>query len=329
MQQDSDSSLQDSFKRAQECLRQLCSKAEGSRRMEIVKGCVQSLVDYQAYLKNLDIECSEYPGVRAQLTDRAFEAESTFRILLAEGLKSLNDIRDSGLLHAQASALANSLDSDEKDIADILDKLGERHPEMPLSLPDDFYAQTLTAIREQEARIGYDDSAQVLILSKRSVGDGGIIKRRFRLLPQAGDLGRIDVDSFFAANGGFAIRPGNPIEVPTDCHHRVTLPYLNGNSTDLYAAALGALASAREAIYHHARKVSEYGHGASVVRANDPITVAVAIAGVAVAVAATVILLNLNIPGLFPPSISLDVNIAFLLFGAAVIVGVIVYIFLL
>jgi hypothetical protein len=72
---------------------------------------VRQLVDYRAYLAAVeaksDVGCV---GLRGQLAERAFAAEGIFRVLLAEGLKSLNDLRDSGMLHAGLSEFARTLE---------------------------------------------------------------------------------------------------------------------------------------------------------------------------------------------------------------------------
>lgn len=319
-----ESSLQERLKAGQECLSRLCPEEEKSRRLAISEECVRSLTSYQGFLKSLEGE-RDCAGSRAQLADRAFEAEAACRILFAEGLRSLNDLRDSGLLHAQMTDIARSLGTGEKAVAEIFAMAKEQKSKMPISLPDEYYEQTLAVVQKADVRVRYDAEANVLVVRKRNALGGDTATTRLRLSPQAGDLGRVSIDQFFSPSVRFALKPAGPTPVAPDCHHRATpLPEIGqGGTIDLYGAILGSMAAGRESIYRHARKASEYGHGATVVKARDPVTVLVVAAAVVVpAAVVTAVAGGLALPA----PISGYVFYAFTIFAFVVIVAVALFI---
>src|SRR5215467_10453964 len=112
MENPNQDTLQQKFEEAKACLERMCPPEEGKRRAAVVSFAIGALMDYQAYLS--DLEGADDPaavcgGVRGQLAERAFEAEGQLRILLAEGLSSLNDLRDSGMLQSSLNSFAQAL----------------------------------------------------------------------------------------------------------------------------------------------------------------------------------------------------------------------------
>jgi divalent metal cation (Fe/Co/Zn/Cd) transporter len=94
------------------------------------------------------------------------------------------------------------------------------------------------------------------------------------------------VDQFFGAGDPFRIHGELVIGPPSDCHERASIDAEpeSARTIDAYAGAVGGMATAREAMYRHARKVSQYGHG-NALRGDDPVTTATAVAITAAVVA--------------------------------------------
>ena len=128
--------------------------------------------------------------------------------------------------------------------------------------------------------------ADTLVVRRVGVADGEPQTIGVRISRQAGDLGRISVKEFFGADKTFGIRGAPMFAAPVDCHQRQRPVGAGSDAVQtiaVYTAIVGAMATAREAIYRHARKVSQFGHGTAL-QSKDPVTVATAVAVVAVAV---------------------------------------------
>jgi hypothetical protein len=253
---------------AQKCFERLCPAAERQRRAAVAREMVQNLSDYRAYLAELqpDGPCD---GLRRQLGDRAFEAEEHLRILLAEGLKCVNDLRDSGWLYAGMTEFANWAHG-RQDLAAIVRAAERRRPEEGDDLPPGLLHEFAGQLERRKPVFAYDRDAGLLSVTSTSSIDGNSAVSRVRLAPQAGDLGRVGVGQFFSASGRGGIYAREPVFVPSDCHHLQTRPAID-ETVDLYASLVASLALARESMYRHARKVAEFGHGGATVRAQDPV----------------------------------------------------------
>ncbi|MET0535461.1 MAG: hypothetical protein ABW171_14690, partial [Steroidobacter sp.] len=114
---------------ASACLDVLCPSAERSRRAKVAIESVHALSDYRTYLSAIDAQRDkDCTGLRGPLSERAFAAEGTFRVLMAEGLRSVNDLRDSGMLDAGLSAVALSLERGDMGRVGVEDFFGAGSP---------------------------------------------------------------------------------------------------------------------------------------------------------------------------------------------------------
>lgn len=286
MEQLNDDSLGVRLADARRCLERLCPPAERARRAAVVSEGVRSLIAYRAYLDTVERE-RDTPGCagpRAQVADRAFAEECAFRVLLAEGLNSLNDLRDSGMLHAGLAEFARTVGGGNSDIAAMIRETREEFRKEPLALPDEFFDQALKTVERRQLRVSYEAESRMLVVRGLSLVDGEPEETHVRLAPRAGDSGRASLDQFFGAGDRVGIYAGPPPLAPSDCHQRAsTAGVERPQSAEIYAASIGGLAAAREALYRHARKVSQYGHGTTL-RGHDPGVTTLVIAGVELAV---------------------------------------------
>lgn len=280
MESPSEDKLQKQFDAAMACLERICPRNERTRRAEVTTSTVQALADYRAYLSDLEragdgaMGCG---GLRGQLAERAFDAEGQMRVLLAEGLNSLNDIRDSGLLHASLALFAQGAESGQIDFRTAAEE-SVKQAQKSLDLPSGFTEEVLQILERRTITIRYERESETLVV--RATGlDNEPEETRVRIAPRAGDLGRISLDHFFGDEGGFSVQAEQTRGRRGDCHSRAGR-IERTQSLDAYAAYVGFLALGRETLYRHARKVSRYGHG-SLLRARDPIDAAISVAIIA------------------------------------------------
>jgi hypothetical protein len=288
MENPSEDKLQKQFEAAKACLESMCPPAEGTRRAAVVSSTIGALTSYRTFLSNLEgagETAAVCGGLRGQLPDRAFEAEGQVRVLLAEGLNTLNDLRDSGVLHLSLNSFAQALDGGKLDFLAAARETVKKVQEA-LDLPAQFTDEALGIIERRAVTVRYERESETLVVRTGQV-ENGSEEARIRIAPRAGDTGRIDLQHFFGSDGGFSVYPEPAGSQGGDCHRR-TGQVQPLQSIDAYSGMVGALASAREAMYRHARKVTQYGHG-STVRAQDPVVVlvvAIVVVFVALVVAA-------------------------------------------
>jgi hypothetical protein len=105
-------------------------------------------------------------------------------------------------------------------------------------------------------------------------------------------------------------------------------PLAPDETIDAYASILANLALARESMYRHARKVAEFGHGGSAVRAQDPaaevvVGVAILVVGLFADIAGSS---GLDPLGLGSPGLDFWFGVTMIIAGALIlIVAVIVF----
>jgi hypothetical protein len=257
----------------------LVSPEEHERRVAVVGDALNHLDDYRSYLKALEAGDDRSRGLRPQLTDRAFGAEAAFRVLLAEGLNTVNDLRDTGNLHAVLAHASESLAADgEKGLDATIERAKERLAKAFPNAPTKYLDEAVSIFKRRKMTIDHDDAANVMRIRGPSP-TGGEVDTRVRLEPQAGDLGRVGVSDFFGGSGRVGIHPNIPTYVPPDCHIRPGLVagVVKAESVDAYSAIVGGLAAGRESMYRHARKVAAYGHRGGTDKAHDPVTIIVGI----------------------------------------------------
>jgi hypothetical protein len=294
--------------------------------MKVVEEGVQHLVDYRKFLSQLEGGSSSCSGLQGQAGDRAFDAESTFRVMLAETVQSLNDLRDSGMFHAQLESFAATLGTEEKSVSGMFQGMKEELSKAPIHLPDEFFQELHAMLERQDVQMRHDAKSGVIVMrGRRATGDTPVTIR-VRLSPQVGDLGRVGVEQFFGADGGAGLLASRPVPAPPDCHHQSNRTEAEHSRTvDAYSTLLGGLATARESMYRHARKVSEYGHGETMVRAHDPVVVFLALAAVYAIVGVVFGFLYAFGASILNPIGS--AILSFLAFGLAVACVLIVFIF--
>jgi hypothetical protein len=94
-------------------------------------------------------------------------------------------------------------------------------------------------------------------------------------------------------------------------------------SIDIYASCVAGLALARESMYRHARKVSDFGHSRTALRARDPGTAAIVISlvvGVAGAIITAAGAIGTDPLGLGSPG--RDVGFGLILIAGAILIFV-------
>jgi hypothetical protein len=278
MENANDHKLHEQFAAAKACLKRMCPPDEITRRTGVASSTVRALADYRAYLSDLEREAKSVSGcggLRGQLADRAFAAEGQVRVLLAEGLSSLNDLRDSGVLHTSLALFAEALDDHAIDFRTAA-KESVTQAQRYLQLPEAFANEALKVIERRAVPPRYEKESDTLVF-KGGVGNE-LTENRIRLAPRAGDMGRIGLEHFFGGAGRISIQPAPPGAQPGDCHHGAgQIGPLR--SVDAYAGMVATLASTREAMYRHARKVSQYGHG-TMLQAEEPVTALLVVAGI-------------------------------------------------
>ena len=276
-----DHDTKERLERAQVCLEALCPPSERAHRAELTSAAIREMVEYRDFLAAVDATEPACDALRNRLADRAFAAEASFRVALAQGLESVNDLRDSGMLHATLSDFARSLEGGDEDRARILRDAREELRGGSLALPDDLSDEIVATVSGRLRGFDYNPEEDTLVVRHSSPIGSAVEEVHVRLSAQPGDMGRIGVAQFFGAEGPVGIHGAVMVSPPSDCHERVAADAGEHPTTfDPYAGCVGGMASAREAMYRHARKVSQYGHG-NALRVNDPGTIALVALAVA------------------------------------------------
>jgi hypothetical protein len=269
------------------CLDRLLPERERARRVAVTGEALNRLAEYRAYLDAL-AESSDDPACsgREQLADRAFDAERSYRVLLAEGLRTINDLRDAGMLHSAIGEFGRRAGKD----GDLEGLLADAKRELERAFPDAAshpFDEALPALQRRKIELHNDPQAGTIGIRAPSLTDGSRAGAQVRLAPRPGDLGRVSLDDFFGAGGRAGVHGHTPVALAPDCHHRPSIAVSDRLTVDAYSALVGGLAAGRESMYRHARKVSVYGHGRPAVEARDPVSI---IVGVIIAVGVALII---------------------------------------
>lgn len=156
--------MQEHIRAGISCFQRLCPPPECARRTAAALEALQLLAEYHALLADLESgEADACHGLQAQLADRAFEAEGSLRILLAEGLRTINDLRDSGLLHAAVADFGQSAASGGG-LAQAFHGVRKRVKELARAFPDAALDEGSRAIERRDLTVEYDGESNVLIL---------------------------------------------------------------------------------------------------------------------------------------------------------------------
>jgi len=270
------------------CRELLHDEAEAERRVATALESFRRLRSYDALLGKLATMDPEDQrrchGLTDAMSDRAYDAEAAGRTLIAAGLQTVNELRDSGGLYEAMQALAAELK--EADADELASRLENQIDEIRARFGEGAEAPLQEAAdRIREAKFTVASSKERLVLGRPS-----LVKEQEDIAlgfgPQPGQRGRVSVSDFFSTDPTVnRVWPGR-LYVPDDCHHRPVLvgPYEMPN-IDAYAGILSGLAATKGALYQHARRVDELGHRG--MRGNDPVTailIGIAVVGLALVI---------------------------------------------
>jgi hypothetical protein len=204
------------------------------------------------------------PGLAAQIADRAYDAEVAYRVLARDGLDAVNLVRDSGNLPHALEQLARRAEKGlgPEQLTALLREAAEamgKEEALPRLDP---------AFVEEAARViadlglGISGRGDRLTVSARR-RDGKEVRREFATTPGPGTQGRVGAAELFAEprSSGLASIFGRSLLVDDGCRSRTEAAIGHELPADLYGQLVGALATGRELMYRHARKVEEVGHG--------------------------------------------------------------------
>jgi hypothetical protein len=246
-------------------------------------------------------ELERYPNIQSQMTERAYEAEQGYRVLLDLGVRWMNELSDSGIFSSWLSRSPlkdRALSSTEfkRAAAGAKNFFSERLSSEDVSVFDEI-VQCLEMHKVQMSSRASDDYAI-------DFHDAGGVPRQltFHLQPRSGDAGRISPESFFSSTGALPLSQTSGIYDINDCHRsttrRQTAP---ATSVSLYGTVLGALGTGRELMYRHAREIEELGPAH--LRGAGPAAVVIGIVLIAAAILAAVagVAIILACGGVNPP----------------------------
>ncbi|MFL5963801.1 MAG: hypothetical protein ACJ757_13005 [Gaiellaceae bacterium] len=248
-----------------------------ANRLAAVESTFKQLRGYRSLLQSVEQmnrdERDECPGLAEAITDRAYDAEAATRLLFAHGLQTANELRDTGELYRSLRGLAgDGLDSEA--LATRLDEQVEEAGHKHGDDIADLLREAASLVRETELSLRL--SEQRIVLERPDLS-GGTEEVGIALERQAGQLGRVSVERFFSPDAAHAtIWPGR-LYLPQDCHHRPLVTSRHPETlVDAYSGIVTGMASAKGALYQHARRTEEIGHRG--MRGEDPITAVVLIA---------------------------------------------------
>jgi hypothetical protein len=279
-----------------------------SERLAAATATFNKLRGYRSLLRSAEQLTEEErhrcPGLDDAITDRAFDAEASTRRLIADGLQTVNELRDTGQLYDALHSLAQTGDGlDTDQFAAQLEKHAKRASGEHGEDIGEMIKEAASIVRETALTLRFSD--QRIVLNRPGLGgerdEIGIAVDRL-----AGAVGRVSRERFFSPDSAHAtVWPGR-LYLPLDCHHRpLDVRQVTTDVVDAYSGIVSGLASTKGAIYQHARRTKELGHRG--MRGGDPVTV--------VLVAIAVIGVGLIIYG------AVTGNGALVAFGAILVIG--------
>jgi hypothetical protein len=212
-------------------------------------------------------------GFARGLADRAYEAEHACRVILAESLDAINDLRDGGTLYPLCADAAKRLGSlTPEDISVQLrqaqKQAGSTHPAFAEAFA---LGSALVTDLGLSSSVNDDDTITV---TRKPIGSKKAASISISLHPKPGQSARVSSEQLFATGVMNTVR----LLTPIDCHHNplhASLDRVDSPTSDLYTAALGGIASAMALFYEHARRIDELGPQALL--AADPGTIGIII----------------------------------------------------
>lgn len=292
------------------CLGKALGETEATARLARSSEAFASLVAYRDMMAEVDASELAQPGscrgLEPLLEERAWAFEAATRVLAADALQAVNDLRDSGELGSVMSRAAEYMASHEGDVGGKLKEAEEQILRAVPGIDKRVLAEAIEIASAREMSVApRGDGIEVGMIGVT----GERASETFMASPGAGSAGRVGVREFFASDRRIVSALSPTIAMGADCHRAGRRDLLLEVDRDLYASFVGGLASMRETSYRHARRLAEIGH--SGFRAKDPITAIVvgAIAVGAILVAIGVIVL----------ATGGDVNLGIFLIGAGII----------
>lgn len=270
------------------CAGVLDSKGRTERRLTDALSAVSELSDYRKLLSEIQQMSQEAstscPGLAAAVTDRAFDAEVSGRVLVKHALDSVNDLRDEGIFYDTFGKVAQELSGDGAQA--FFEKLrkeatssSERFGDAVVNLLD----ESAGAVKA----LGIEFSVQRdSLLIRRKNGPQGEDELQLATTQQLGQAGRVSSTEFFGGQKDLSFVTFPSLYSPVDCHHRPNrITREAAVDIDIYAATIGGLGTTKSLLYQHARRVAELGPRG--LRGEDPVTailVGIAIIGAALVV---------------------------------------------
>lgn len=237
--------------------------AERTQRMD---ACVTELANYYELLKRARSE-TERRGcdLGSMVSERAYVAERGVRMMIADSLATLNDLRDSRELElgfAETAEVISKVGTDAftaecyARVRAVADEVSAR-----LHLPPNELITRVLGDLPEIGRIGAADDNEVVLEVRQGEAWEEI---RLHAKPAQYQRRRVSVQEFFAPDltlGPVARAQFNKLEA--------------GSSDDVYWQLVSALLVFREEMYAHARRMAAFGPGTT--SGNDPATATAAV----------------------------------------------------
>jgi hypothetical protein len=252
-----------------DCLDVVLNRPEAEARFQRASSAFSALKEYRDLLREIDERESSDPGscrgLGPLVAERAVAFENHVRMLSADALANVNELRDAGSLQTILAQTAEAAEATDGDLADALHRIREdgglKHVDS--TILDE--AEDLA--RGRAARVRRDGKTFRL---EMLTFDGERNSETFSAAAEPGSSGRVSVADFFAGDRR-VVGALRPIGIARDCHRASFLPIAETVAAkDIYASFVGGLATTRDAAYGHMRRVQEVGH--SGFRGRDPVT---------------------------------------------------------
>lgn len=270
------------------CAAILGSKDRAERHLADALSAVSDFRDYRKLLGDVQAMSPEdrasCPGLAAAVTDRAFDVESSGRILIGQALDSVNNLRDEGGFYAAVAKMAQQLS--KNGAQDFFEQLRNEAGAAKERFGD-AAADLLNEAARSSKALGLQFSSQRgSLLIGRKQGPQGEDQIHLATTRQLGQAGRVSSAEFFGGRNGRAFVTPPSLYIPIDCHHRpIAVPTKTVAALDAYAATVGGLAVTKGLLYQHARRTAELGPRG--LRGEDPVTailIGIAVLGAGVVV---------------------------------------------
>lgn len=292
------------------CASILGGKDRAEQRLTEALAAISEFKDYRKLLADVQAMSSEArascPGLAAAVTDRAFNVESSGRVLMSHALDSVNNLRDQGSFYETVATLAQQLTNN--DAQDFVEQLRDEAKTAKEKFGD-AGADLLNEAANATQALGLQFSSQIgSLLLRRKQGPPGPDQIQIATTRQLGQAGRVSSADFFGGQDRLGFVTSPTLYTPVDCHHQpIVVQVDKAAALDAYAATVGGLAVTKGLLYQHARRTAELGPRG--MRGEDLLT------GILIAIA--VIGAGLVIYGIASGSPGLAVFGAILIIGAA------------